>query len=119
MAISEALLQFAGYIRAYYYLFSIIHTENCWDGIVELALGARKVWRGLRRLRRRAEVAQRDIASQQDAPLLDFFEEFLVHLGGAAFAFAALREAVKGPVPDRFLGKNPRQLLPTLGVFFV
>jgi len=51
--------------------------------------------------------------------MLDFFEKFFVHFGGAAFALAALREAVKGPVPDRFPGKNPRQLLPTLGVFFV
>ena len=29
LAVSEALLQFVSYITAYYYLLSIIHTENC------------------------------------------------------------------------------------------
>ena len=42
-----------------------------------------------------AEVAQGDIAGEQEAPLLDLFEEFLVHLGGAAFALGAFGVAVE------------------------
>ena len=50
--------------------------------------------------------------------MLDLFEEFGVHLGGAAFAFAAGGVAVEGAIPDGIFGENISQLVPTGEVFF-
>ena len=65
-----------------------------------------------------AEVAQGDIAGKQEAPLLDLFEEFRVHLSGAAFALAALGVAVERAVPDGIFGENFCKFVPTGEVFF-
>jgi len=65
------------------------------DGVIELAFGAVEVGRGFGGGGGGAEVAQGDIAGEQEAPLLDLFEEFRVHLGGAAFSLGALGVAVE------------------------
>ncbi len=50
--------------------------------------------------------------------MLDLFEELRVHLGGTAFAFAALGVAVERAVPDGIFGKSLRKFIPTGEVFF-
>jgi len=66
----------------------------------------------------RAEIAQGDVAREQDAPLLDLFEKLLIHLGGAAFALAALGVAVERAIPNGIPGENLGNFVPPLDVFF-
>ena len=76
--------------------------EDALDGEVEFALGE--------------GVAEGEVAGEEVAPVLHVGEEFVVELGGAAFALGGGGVFVEGAAKDGVLGKDGGDLVPLLRV---